>query len=430
MRMSIRRKSEHGQALILIALAVVGLLGLTALAVDGGHVFAQRRQAQNAADTAAFAAAIAKIKGTNFVQAGEDRASSNGFTQGGNATVTINNPPDSSAPPAYIGNNDYVQAIIEADIPTFFARIVGVTSIPIRVQAVAQSLPKRPEVVSPGNGIVGLGNGCQTGAIVTVGGNSMLTISGGGIFSNSQSNGGGTGSCYAFTFNGGATLTIAGMDLVGCVKDDDRPKIFFDPPTGTIDCSQSTIPYPMPAPDFNATCSNPGSVDSSGIASPGNYGDFPPAGTTTLLPGKYCISGNFKTSNSDHLTGDGVLFIVQKDVQWTGGTIHFTPITAAQDPDAANLLLYVPYKNGCDPASNPNRCHTVNVNAGTDAQWSGTIFAPDSNCVINGSSNNYTLHSQVICYSIFVNGTTGFIIEYNAGEEWTFPYPPQTELNR
>src|SRR5512135_2868091 len=55
------RKRERGQALVLIALALFGLLGLTALAVDGSHVYAQLRQAQNAADTAAFAAAIARV---------------------------------------------------------------------------------------------------------------------------------------------------------------------------------------------------------------------------------------------------------------------------------------------------------------------------------------------------------------------------------
>lgn len=45
--------SEKGQALILITLGIIALIGFTALAIDGGRAFEERRHAQNAADTAA-----------------------------------------------------------------------------------------------------------------------------------------------------------------------------------------------------------------------------------------------------------------------------------------------------------------------------------------------------------------------------------------
>ena len=38
-------KSERGQALVLIALAIIGLVGITGLAVDGSSVLADRRHA-------------------------------------------------------------------------------------------------------------------------------------------------------------------------------------------------------------------------------------------------------------------------------------------------------------------------------------------------------------------------------------------------
>ncbi|MEJ2303473.1 MAG: Tad domain-containing protein [Anaerolineales bacterium] len=47
--------SERGQALILLVFAAVALLGFTALAIDGGMVYADRRHAQNAADAASLA---------------------------------------------------------------------------------------------------------------------------------------------------------------------------------------------------------------------------------------------------------------------------------------------------------------------------------------------------------------------------------------
>jgi hypothetical protein len=49
-----RRNSETGQAAVLLALAFVGLLAFTALAIDGGNAYLTRRNAQNAADSAAL----------------------------------------------------------------------------------------------------------------------------------------------------------------------------------------------------------------------------------------------------------------------------------------------------------------------------------------------------------------------------------------
>jgi len=50
-------RQEKGQAVVIIALALVGLIGFLALVIDGGAAFAARRQMQNAADSAAIAGA-------------------------------------------------------------------------------------------------------------------------------------------------------------------------------------------------------------------------------------------------------------------------------------------------------------------------------------------------------------------------------------
>ena len=48
-------KSEQGGVLILVAFAMIVLLGMTALAVDGGNLYQNRREMVNAADAAAMA---------------------------------------------------------------------------------------------------------------------------------------------------------------------------------------------------------------------------------------------------------------------------------------------------------------------------------------------------------------------------------------
>ena len=51
------KDNERGQAIVLIALALVALIAVTGLALDGGRLYQSRRQAQNAADAAALAGA-------------------------------------------------------------------------------------------------------------------------------------------------------------------------------------------------------------------------------------------------------------------------------------------------------------------------------------------------------------------------------------
>ena len=50
---------ESGQILIVMVLALVGLLGFTALAIDGSMVYSDRRYDQSASDSAALAGAQA-----------------------------------------------------------------------------------------------------------------------------------------------------------------------------------------------------------------------------------------------------------------------------------------------------------------------------------------------------------------------------------
>jgi hypothetical protein len=86
----LHNSSENGQALIIITLAAIGLFGFTALAIDGGMVFSDRRHSQNASDTAAFAAALARVRAIpDWKQAGLDRAASNDYTNDGTTQVEV-----------------------------------------------------------------------------------------------------------------------------------------------------------------------------------------------------------------------------------------------------------------------------------------------------------------------------------------------------
>ena len=54
-----RRRDEGGQILVLFALALIAIVGVIGLVLDGGSAFAQRRDEQNASDLASLAGAMA-----------------------------------------------------------------------------------------------------------------------------------------------------------------------------------------------------------------------------------------------------------------------------------------------------------------------------------------------------------------------------------
>jgi len=91
---------EKGQAMVIVALALVGLIGFLALVIDGGVAFAARRQMQNAADSAAIA-------GARELEAGNKDESS--ILSEIHAYAEANGVPDSNGVP-----NDAINDNVEA----------------------------------------------------------------------------------------------------------------------------------------------------------------------------------------------------------------------------------------------------------------------------------------------------------------------------
>ena len=145
---------ESGQAVIVAALAMTVLLGFLGMAIDGGQLRYQKRHMQMAADAAAQAAAleIATCAGVVNCSAMKTAAQSalleNGFTglsllsncsprAGTLLELTINNPPCATTSDRNLGNMAVVEVVVSRPVPTVFARLVGVTSVPILARAEA-----------------------------------------------------------------------------------------------------------------------------------------------------------------------------------------------------------------------------------------------------------------------------------------------------
>jgi Flp pilus assembly protein TadG len=138
-----RRNTQQGQILVLVAFGLVVLIGVMGLAVDMGYLRYVRRQIQSAADAAALSAGLELSScgtgcTTSIKTAAEAASSENGFTNGQKGVVvTANNPPTSAGDP-HASDDNYVEVIISQPEPVHFASIFGVTSSTVSARAEAK----------------------------------------------------------------------------------------------------------------------------------------------------------------------------------------------------------------------------------------------------------------------------------------------------
>lgn len=125
---------DSGAVAVIVAILMVVLVGVTALAVDVGYLMTVRRQLQTAADAAALAGCrILADGGTEAAALAEARlyASRNDYSPAGGLYV-LDTVPDTEVTPTS------VQVTCQKDAESFFARIFGVTTSPVRATARAE----------------------------------------------------------------------------------------------------------------------------------------------------------------------------------------------------------------------------------------------------------------------------------------------------
>ncbi len=405
-------QQQKGQALVLIVLGIIGLIAIVALAIDGGNAFMNRRHAQASADASAMAAALAKVHFQDWHQAGLNRAASNEFINDGvHDTVTIASPPGAgckgeSGP--YAGNDEYIQVIINSNVDTFFAQIVGVAQTHSCVESIARAKPAYTTPIAFGNGMVSLNpSGCRS---FWVHGTGSASVVGSGVFVNSDCS---SGAFQAFDQSGAGSIDAPSFCVVGGATYS-AGNVSPPPQTG---CGQQ-LPYP---PDYlwpEPTCPTNG-TKSGDVITPGNIPGSWIGGDVTLQPGIYCISGDVKINANDIIEGMGILlYFVDGGLNINGGAqINISSQTTG---NYAGLLVYLPLTN-----SNP-----VVLNGNGNSTFTGTILAPSSEVQVNGTSSNYGYHGQVIGYNVDLTGTSGTKIIYNDNENFDITIPPMIEIVR
>ncbi len=386
-------RNERGQALVIMVFALIGLLAFVALAIDGGNTLTERRRAQNAADAGALAGAR-----TLWLQ----RAAANEFEtpvlQAINAAAEANGLDDSDGSPGnHVNTNVHafytdrqgnplagvgeigalgvippgaegVRVVAHRDFKAFIAGLIGRPALAADAEATAVVIP--PTGCGDFAIYAGCTGDCQQNALKATG--SGITINGGGIHSNADIliSGGGQGIGINDGFIEYAT------DCDGC----DR-KITTNNGATPTQTQPNTMPLLWELRDFQ-----PGS--SAATLAGANY---------------YYVSGDLR-----ELSGDGLYYVTGDiDLHAPVGNVTLVAEGEIKISGSANIHTYNQQWPLLFSNSNNTQQGAIDI-SGSDAQWTGFLYAPNGLVSMSNASNS-TMAGAIYAQEVSISGAEIFI---------------------
>ncbi len=438
------KKSEMGQALVLIVIGIVGLLGFAALAIDGGRVYIDRRTMQNASDTASLTGGLEYIKyfdanaihyengwNCSSLTAGADmqakaaaidRAQSNGYVV--DTTVDESNGDFNGVRTTcysedlggFVDKYIEVETFVTSITPSSFAQFVF--GGPLQQTVISMARVRPQTTIAFGAAIVALNesncSGNQNG--VQFDGSQNVFVNGGGIISNG---------CLGKNGSGDVTVSDGSISWGGDPTDYTK----VGPGAVSPNPEQNSQSLPdnvtnIPAPDC-ASLPTYGAINSNANLTPGNYTTINVGSNETVFmnPGLYCISGDVDVSGQGKLIGNGVtIYIINGDFDTSGGSyVDLSAPSATPDPDPAlvSLLIYLARGNN----------GSVNMLGNASSRYLGTVYAPDGEIEVGGTSSLIqSFNTQLIGYNVFVHGDA--TIDIVNDDAASYQTPPTIDLQK
>lgn len=440
-----KTNSEHGQAMVLLVLVIIGLMGALAVAVDGGMIMYDRRSAQNAADAGATAGGYELANNpwdtttlnSRIQAAGISRAADNGYSAP-DKTVVVEYPPTAGTF-HYVGTdtdvNHYVRVKITSPVDTSFLHFVYSGQVQNQVESVVHVILPSRGPIFPGSGLVALApTGCS---MLYAGGTVNANLIGGGIFVNSNSNST-SPACSAMTVQSGSSMIYSpSVTVVGGISNSGG--MIVQPGPETSLSATSAIPYPPVGMPTKPTCSGAASttvknqdiVDANGITTsynlemtPGYYNSpLPHNKDIWLKPGIYCFNDGFNINNNQHIGGNEVmLFISGSDpcnITWNGGaTVKLN--SYKQDP-YKGVLMYIDPKTYTNLSDGP-----LTFNGNSESYINGTVLAPTCSVKMNGTGGNF-YQGQMVGYDITLLGGASINLQYVEGDNYEAQQPSRVD---
>jgi hypothetical protein len=388
-------RDTRGIVLVLVALLLPVMVGLTGLGVETGLWYAIKRQNQAAADEAALSGAmeIAAAK-PDFTAQALCTARRNGFDSSvalpppcpnALAGATVNNPPASGT---HSGNNSYVEVILSQQQSTLFANFnpINLANITIKTRAVAGPTSSNPACV------LAL---ATSGTDVTLAG-SPVNVNTGACSIDTNSN-----SATSVVFNGHPHLTSYTIVTSGNYSVGGATVTLTTP--ATTNAAATTDPYanavhPMPP---LASC-----LPNTSAPTPGNcYNGITINGNYNFSAGVYYVAGNgalnsnpFSISGNGNVTGNGVTIVLfnGSDVSITGNT-NVTLTAPTVGPWKGILFWQDKATTSCPP------CTSDTISGGAATALTGALYFPHGNVDFGG--NNTSNCTVLIANTVTFHGT-------------------------
>ncbi|MFZ2061658.1 MAG: pilus assembly protein TadG-related protein [Candidatus Binatus sp.] len=398
-RMFTLAASAGGQVMVLVCVSLIALMGMIAVVTDFSFMQHQKNMMQTAADSAAMAGAE-ELNYGDQVAAGQTDAASNGYTNGvSSVTVTINNPP-STGPNT--SNSAYVEAIVSKPEPTYFLRVLGVSTMTVSTRAVAYE----------GNGpnCIYVLNPSASGAF-SANGNVSVTSSCGLLVDSSSSSG--------LSVVGNVSITAPTIGVVGGYSAGGNSSLTPTPKTGVIAASDPLAYLQAPTVGSCAHTNyslngNSGSASTplqlyagtycGGITVHGNAWLKFNAGTYVLAGGGMAISANTT------MTGTGVTFY---NTTGTGGygAISMNGNTQANlsAPTSGPLAGILFFQDRSIPSSGAGSTITGN----SSSTFDGAVYFPTTALSFNGNSSA-SGYSIVVANQLTLSGNASLGSNYSS----------------
>jgi Flp pilus assembly protein TadG len=392
--------------LVLLAVMLPVLVGTMALALDGGVLYLQRRQAQTAADAAALAGAYA-YSTTPTLAAAQTAAKSVALLNGFSIESSSVTQPQTSQ----------IAVNVTSSPPRFFSALWGTTSMSISASATAVVSSGSSSTPYSTNSLVLL-DATKSGSL-TLAGSAKITASG-GIQVNSSSS-------SAVNANNSGN-TSSNINVVGGYTTSSGGSL-----TGTVKTGATSVGDPLAslqAPSAPSTSSTNGLSGYPGYGSftlqPGLYTSsvsLGNGGTFTMQPGLYYFQGGagLTIANGATVSGSGVTIYCDNG----GGTISFqggttTNLSAPGSSPTGGAIQGVVYMQGRTSTASPSFGNGANINL------SGTFYAAKAPLTFNGGSFP-TLASQVVADSANLTNNANVYVPYSASKVATkaggYTYP-------
>lgn len=397
---------ERGASIIILALTLPVLVGAIGLAVEISYWQLHHRAMQNAADTAAIAAAA--NNGSTYSDEGIAVAAQTGFPNGqAQITVTLSNPDTAAGCTA----NCYV-ATISDDVPIFFSQIVGYRgSVKVgnqretRLSATAVATT----VDAYGYCILALASSGNQG--ITSNGSPSVNLNGCNTMSNTSS------TCNGHNLNAAVGDAAGKNNGCGVVEHSN-----VQPKSDQFASLASNIPadpcssYPQEKQKTGPS-SLPPTNQLSGLNPSGNYQVSNSTGNYQIMCGDVALSGNTTINDKVLVIENGSLDTGGYTLQGSGLTVIFTGTDSGSynhyPLDTANggtLDIAAPASgtwSGVALYQDPALTRNVDISAaGNSPTWniSGLVYLPHSSVTLSGAVSKSSTGAR--CFEMVVDNLT------------------------